>query len=342
MNTRIICVVAAGTALLASVFHEAPPAAAMPHQVISYLVSADADSNDWTPLEAGPINVMPRHRWEWRIYDPFRGSDRLLLSLPSFPWGIRWDSSYAAVEFVVGDRIARARWAYGTRVELVARLPSDSSLCDFWRDDAGGWHVVTQREALQHLPDGRALAAYIGTRWDQTGPTGTWRAAVVDSQAAGHYGECYVTPRLEQGAARPFVIKVDDLLGAMSLDPRRVTVLPRDSLATRTADDWIWIPSEADTTVGLEMGAAQGDSYHALEPVVWVDHARDRRLMVYPPGSSGNQSLGQIAFEEYRGMALIVSEYEGGYPLVVDMHSGKTLFKTDLRSARAVWVSAPR
>lgn len=342
MGGRLRCtlVLAGIVAALVIDAQDAWPASPRP-QVVSYLVSASSDSNFWIPYEGGPTDVMPPHRWEWRLYDPRSGRDTLFLSLPTFPWGIRWDPSYAEVEFLVGDRIARAPWELGGGIEYLARVPSDSSLCDWWQDTSGGWHVVTQHEVPRSLPDGRQYVANVGMRWDLSGPSGTWHVAAVDSEAGGHYGECYVTAKLEQGCPRPKAIRVEDLLWAMSLDPRTASELPRGPL-TPEAGDWIWVPSEIDTTLGLEMGAREGDSYYALEPVVWVDHKRNRRHAVYPRERSKDQTLGQVAFQERLGKTLIVSEFEGGYPVVVDMRSGRVLFGVDKPSAEAVWVRIPR
>lgn len=309
-----------------------------PRYVVSYLVSAGPDSDAWAPSEEGPNAVMPPHPWEWRIYDPLSGSDRLFLKLRSFPVGIRWDSTFASAEFILGKRIARVRWKMGEPVQELADLPSDSSLCDFWMDASGGWHVVTQREVEKSLPDGRQYVANVGTRWDLPRSSARWHAAVVDSQAGGHYGECYVTPRLQDGSPPPKTIRVGSLVYGMSLDHLRVSVLSQKSY-DEGGEEWVWVASSTDSTLGLEMGAGFGDSYHALEPVIWVDRRRSRRTEVYP---SGRSDSGQVAFEERKGLVLIVSEYDGGYPVVADMRSGQVLFRVDRASARAVWVPIPR
>jgi hypothetical protein len=286
--------------------------------------------------------VIPPHAWEWRIFDPVSGSNRVFHRLHGFPIALRWDSSFAYVEFILGDKIARAPWSFTGEVEEMAQLPSDSSLCDFWRDSAGSWHVVTQREIKEALPDGRASATQIGVRWDLPAGASKWRVAEVDSAAGGHYGECHVTAKLERDAPRPRVVTAAALLEAMCLDPNKASVVSQDRHGSQNATDWVWVASESDTTLGFEMGAGEGDTYHAFEPMMWTDRKHNRRRTVYSLGRSKDQSLGQIAFMESQGMVLIVSEYEGGHPCVVDVRTGKVSLSVDRPSARAIWVPAPQ
>jgi hypothetical protein len=332
----------AGVALVATADFAHGNEAPTVRYVLSYLVCVNSDSNSYVPLEGVPSNLQQGEPWEWRVFDPATGAERLFLRLNSFPMGIRWDPTFAKVQFLSGRSIMQAPWKFGARAESLGVLPPDSSYCEFWEDVQGRLHVATQEERSQLMADGRRYAIYVGRRWDESSPRGTWRVAVVDSQAGGHYGECYVTPKLRQGAPQLATVELEDRLNRMSLDPDKAIRIKRDPGAPREADDWLWIPSETDGTIGLEMGGAMGDSYHALEPVIWVDRAHGKRVVVYPVGASGNQSLGQIGIEEWEGKALIVSEYEGGYPTIVDMRTGRTLFRVDRLSARAALIPSPR
>lgn len=308
---------------------------------VSYLVTADSDSNSYSPMEGVPSAVMPPHTWDWRIFDPASGSDRLFLRLRSFPVGIRWDSSFAHVDFLLGNKIARAPWKFGGEVKELAQLPTDSSFCDFWQGRNGSWYVVTQTEHEYELPDGRRMAQQIGVRWDLPVGSSSWIIGEVDSAAGGHYGECYVTAKLERGALRPRLVTVASL-SPLGFGSRHVSIVSRDTHGSRNATEWVWVPSESDTTIGFEMGAAEGDSYHALEPLHWVDRKSGRSRVVYPLGQSHSQCGGQISFSERLGLALITSEYDGGYPRIVDMKSGAISLDVNRPSARAVWVPPPR
>ena len=329
-------------ALLLTMAWSAAVAHAGPEKfVVSYLISAGPDSNAWTAMEGVPIAAPPPHRWEWRVYDPSTGTDRLFLALPAFPLGIRWDSTFTEVYFAMDGTIRRARWAFGEKSRVIARLPVDSTYCDFWLDRSGVWHVYAQKESLV-TANGMATSRQTGTRWDLE-PSGRWNAAAVDSESGGHDGECEMTPRLEPSAPRVPAIRVDALLADMRLNPdRAVPATHREFDAPPEAEDWIWIRSSKDPLVGLEMGGGTGDTYHAFEPVVWVDRYRKLRKRVRTRGVAPSGDGAQIAFGERNGRVLIVSEFEGASPTVLDMDTGKILLQVTRPSARAVWVHAPR
>ncbi len=314
-----------------------PVSSSSNHYVVSYLLSKGPDSSAWVPEEGLPSDTMPQHPWEWRFYDPATRRDHLFLRLSSFPLDIRWDSSFTSVEFHSGHTIVRAPWRPGAELQKIVDLPADSSLCDFWMDAAGEWHVVTQREVMVPLPDGRRIAQNVGTRWDRSRSTGTWDVAVIDSEAGDQYGGCFVTPKLQGRVPPPNRFRVVDHLDAMGLDPRRVSILFDGSGGS---EDTVWVASAIDSSLGLEMCAWMGDTYHAKEPVAWVDHKRGRRKTVYPSGRS--DVTGQIASEERDATVLIISQGDGGYPTIVDMRTGRVLFHEDRPSARAIWVPAPR
>jgi hypothetical protein len=336
----------AGIALVVSCFvlvdsgdgqPQSPPA-----YVVSYLVSASRDSNDWVPWGT-PVDRMPPHPWEWRVYDPRTGRDRLFLRLGSYPLLARWDSMHQSVEFIQGDEIQQAPWRLGAVPRVLAKVPTDSCLCDFWSDTAGGMHFVDQREVVVRtestVVDARMVvhrvwAKQIGRRWDLAKRSGQWQVGVVDSSAGGHYGECYVTPKLESGVPRPKQFRLAELL-MFGVGERYTTI-------SRGADgrDLLWVPSQLDSALGLEIGATEGDMYVVTEPVVWVDRVRKRRRIIYPWNEVDSPE--QLGFAERDGRILLATEIEGGNPTVLDVRSGKVLFRVDRVSAGAVWVPAPR
>lgn len=305
--------------------------------MISYFLNSSNDSTEWSLWGDGPWPLMPAHAWEWRIYDPSTGRDQLFRRLPSYPILVSWDSSYSAVELILRDRIVRTPWAFSAAVDEQAALPADTCLCDFWA--AGGtWHVVTQEDIPTHLPDGRAWTAQVGKRWDLDPSTKEWHVAVIDSQAGGHYGECYVTPTLREGALPAKSIPLGSLVSLMSLDPRRTRKLSEDTHGSNQAEEWIWMPSEVDSTLGLELAAGFGDSYHAFEPVEWVDRQHERRRTVYPIGTNSKVGSWQLGLGERNGKVLITSEYDGNNPRLVDLRTGKIVFQVKRGGAGAVWV----
>jgi hypothetical protein len=210
-------------------------------------------------------------------------------------------------------------------------------LCDFWFS-GGTWHVVTQVEVPVPFADGRTYMTGVGTRWDLEPSTNRWHAAAIDSQAGGHYGECYVTRKLEHGASREADFRIESFIDSMSLRTARVRHMSDDTHGSRNADEWIWFASEADTMVGLELAAGEGDFYHAFEPVEWVDRKHGRRRTVYPIGVNSKMGASQVGLREQKGLMLLTSEHDGAHPRLIDMRTGKTVFQVDRTSAGGVWL----
>jgi hypothetical protein len=103
----------------------------------------------------------------------------------------------------------------------------------------------------------------------------------------------------------------------------------------------VWIALSPDRSIGLEMRAGQGDTYHAFAPVTWVDRKRARRATIYPKGRTYPGTADQIAFAVRGNYLLLVEEYSGEHPIIVEMRSGDILKSVITPSARAVWVPAP-
>jgi hypothetical protein len=256
------------------------------------------------------------------------------MNLPSYPLLVRWDLSFTSVEFVAGGRIVRAPWRWGAQMRDMADLPRDSLLHDFWFDTSGRSHVLTLRVFEGSSPQGYRYEIIAATRWDR-GDSGQWRVAVVDTvEDDKGYGGCCSSARLETGAARPRTVSVTALLDSMRIGNYGDSGIESSGL--------VWIASNLGPSIGLELDTAIGDTYHAAEPVFWVDSKRGLRRTVYAKGQSHDDASGQLAFGYREVFLLVVAEYSGAYPAVVDMRSGEVLFKSDRQSAQAVWVPPPR
>ena len=126
-------------AVLALAFFSAAPAAA---------VSSRADRAISYIRQRGDSSV------EWRVIDPFAGSDTLFLVTAVEPTGIRWDSTLRTVEFVGADTVYHAPWVLGAQPEPVACLPSGKSICGFSFDSVGGaWEMHSyERPQFPEVP----------------------------------------------------------------------------------------------------------------------------------------------------------------------------------------------
>jgi hypothetical protein len=132
------------------------------------------------------------------------------------------------------------------------------------------------------------------------------------------------------------------LLDSMRIEHHRDSTIQDEGRPDDEFHGRVWVASDLDPLIGLEMQAGFGDAYHAMEPFIWVDRGSDQRKVVYVEGQSHEGEFGQLAFAERAGFLLIIAEYTGAYPAVVDMRSGRVLLRTNLRSARAVWAHPPR
>jgi len=290
--------------------------------VVSYLVSATQDSEAWLPSEPELFRLPPQP-WNWRIFDPATGLDTLFLKLPSFPLLMQWNPQFTRVEFIVGDRVERVPWALGGKIQEMAVLPVDSAYCDLWTDSSGQFHLVTGGIASVRS-------------WDQQ-RSGGWRVAAVDSPV----GDLCIPTSPRRVAPHTRVVTATSLLDSMRIESHRNAGI-QDPCAWISQDHCAWVPSARDTSIGIEMWYGYGHSFHAMEPFIWVDRAHSRHKMVYAPGQSHDEAAGQLAFAERHGFLLVVAEFSGAYPAVVDMRSGDVVFRTNQYSGRAVWVPAPR
>ena len=304
--------------------------AAPRRSVVAYLVSATADSSVAIENEFMPDRRRPAHPWHWRVFDPVSGRDTLVLALASFPTRVRWDPDFRFVEYAIANRIEQADWRVGARPRVQTVLPVDTSLCDFWSDRDGHWHLITQEEG-EH---GQRIA-----RWDQK-PDGTWRVAAVDT-VESDYAVCLETPRVV-GPGRPAVVPLRALLDSMAIGHHRVTDLRAFPDGTGLPPRLVWVPTDIDTAIGLEVKVETGDTEHAMEPVVWVDRRSGRRSVVCPVGGTHDETSGQVAFAQRDGFLLVTAEYSGAYPIVADLRTGRVVLRVARPSARAVWVTGPR
>ena len=305
--------------------------------VVSYLTSTERADSGSLPEEIFPNEKTVRERWQWRIFDPSTGRDSLYVDLPTFPTRLRWDPGFTSVEFVADDRIMRAPWRFGATVREQAELPMDSSLCDFWSNGSGGWHALFQSN-LEVTEGDFTRPMFVASRWDAD--SASWRVAEIDT-SVGPNGSCFSSEKLEAGAPRPRNVEIQALLDSMRIGNYQDSTIS-DSGGGADFDAWVWIPFSPDRSVGIEVKAATGDTYHAKEPVVWVNRRLSRRETVYAEGQSRDDALGQIGFATRAGFLLVTAEYSGAYPTVVDLNSGNVLLRVDRPSARAVWVPPPQ
>jgi len=308
-----------------------------PRPILSYLLFAGNGAPRDIPGDGIPSRKAVPEPWEWRLFDPATRRDTLFMTFDVFPAHMRWDPPFREVEFLLGDRVMRGPWRSGAAMIEQVRLPSDSSMCDFWESRPGVWHATYQETFRTEAAEGYSYELNVATRWDHA--KAAWVAAVVDT-GGDNYGGCLTSERLDEDAPRPPRIEIQAMLDSMRIGSYQDSALSipvgEDS---HNYDGFVWIPLREDRSMGLEMGAGTGDTYHAFAPVTWVDRVHSRRATVYAPGQAG--LFDQIGFAVRGDFVLIASESEGEHPSIVDLTNGKTVMRVDGPSARAVWVPAP-
>ena len=306
-----------------------------PRPILSYLLFAGNGDPQSDPTDIMPSLKAVPERWEWRLFDPASRRDTLFMTFDVFPVHMRWDPAFREVEFLLGDHVMRGPWRSGATMIEQVRLPSDSSVCDFWESRPGVWHATIQETFRTEAAEGYSYELNVATRWDHA--KAAWVAAVVDT-GGDQYGSCFTSERLDQDAPHPPRIEIHAMLDSMRIGSYQDSALSIPvGEDCHNCDGFVWIPLREDRSMGLEMGSGMGDTYHAFAPVTWVDRANSQRAVVYAAAGVDDQ----IAFGVRGDFLLIATEFEGKHPSIIDLRNGKTVMRVDGPSARAVWVPAP-
>lgn len=269
---------------------------------------------------------------EWRVYRPETDEDLLLTALADLPHAAVWDDSFERVEYRAGRRLYRMRWAPQARPEVLGVLP------DTWNPavvDAGPWMDRTSGAWRILLGEGRGVDYRL--RVLELSGAGQWRTVAERGPSCAPLDEeCWAPVRR---AEDPRVVNA----AATLLDGMRIeahTGFDPNTASGENVEEGISIqvPSQTVPNRALQMRAALGDSWHAMAPLAWVDVESGRTNVI--PSAGGACDEPQLAFEERGPFLLVVGEFTGRCPVVVDMRSGavRRLFPG---ASLGVWVRAP-
>lgn len=273
---------------------------------------------------------------EWRVYDPWRGTDRVLFRLPATPMPIRWTRDFERILFYSQHRVWQAGWRSPSPPVVIAPAPALGRFCDLWIDSLTSRVCVattTERPESTRFGPGTMVTT---RRWSWDGAR--WHEMARDS-GFGEGGCANVGP-FRAGRSS---VALDALLDEMRIEHHQssepVPISHRDST---NAEYLVTVPIACETGRHLLVAGSTGDTDHAQEPIAWVDETRGMRRTIYPVGASRDAESGQIAFAERDCMLLVTAEYSGAFGRVIDMRDGRLIRRLPDNSFAAVWVPAPR
>lgn len=297
---------------------------------------------------------------EWHIWDAALSRDRLFLDLPQAPEHSYWDPAAREVYFVVDRGIYRARYdqvpGHAERLGPAPEAPGEIEI--LWREAQDGslraitiYYVpdadlIEDGEALTYrLPDGSIIPGIPDPKWlvymvctleKMTSPD-TWSTRVQMADSWSYEGvPCIrldISSRKESGISQ-FSLYQSYRCASSDLCDREAPLAVRPKfealMAAGVPFDFVGYLGPSNTTHGLAFGVVEAHGLHAYGQVFVVapdeGSIEPLELAVGP----------QFQIGHAKGYVLIAEEYSGADPHVIDLASGRVVFRADGRSA--LWV----
>jgi hypothetical protein len=216
-------------------------------------------------------------------------------------------------------------------------LPVDSTICGYWQDARdSSWNCAGARSIGQFERGGNTFFVSTATLWRSRDRGAHWDLLRSDSCLDEGCG-CVAAwiPPAQAGAPIP----LDALLDSMRIEHHPYRVL-KAVAGSSYADALVTVPVRGVPAAHLELMQGEGDTDHAMLPVMYVDSKRGIRRTISPQnGAAGSQ---QIGFQQEGRYLLVAGEYDGASARVVDLRSGKVVFVAAPGARSAVWVPWPR
>lgn len=287
---------------------------------------------------------------EWRVYDPARRTDRLLLTLPGRAQVIQWNTTFtsvsftASVAFATRDSIYRCDWRFSARPRLDGIVPPPSrGQPDLWfNPDSARWQASMEWSVAGDTLWRREL-------WQADRRGREWRRLCADSVSfdlvdGPEVWAVAAAMRHEPGVSAP---------GAQQdLDRLRTEAVPFDtstgSLFAGTSREypgayWYFLPFRAAPGMGLAFRwepVSDTDTGGPImgAPIYVVDLGRHTK---HPLSSADPESwCGPDHFgAERRGYAFASFCSDG--PRIVDVRTGEIVFEGGPDTRDPTWVLAP-
>lgn len=283
---------------------------------------------------------------EWRVYDPARRADRLLLTLPGRVQVVQWNTTFTSVCFTVAstgftmrDSIYRCDWRFGARPRLVGVAPPPRGNTDYWfNPDSARWQA-----SLEWPVSGDTL--WRRELWQADGRGREWRrlrgdsviADAVDGQAEAW--DAAAAMRREPGVSAPGAQQDFDRLcsEAVWFDTSTVSLYQGTS---RTYDDacWYFLPFRAAPERGFAFRWDTTMEPRVSPPIFVADLERRTKHLLSSADLEGWCAPVHFGAER-RGYVLASSCFDG--PRIVDVHTGEMVFEGGPNTRDPIWVPAP-
>ncbi len=272
---------------------------------------------------------------EWRLYQPETEEDVLVLSLPEVLLGIVWDVGFEWFYYTQGGGAYRAAWKLGTQPEKILDLPEGVAAGDFWLDsETGAWRLQSSEWV-----DERVLCKV----WEYSVEGLEWKLLI--QRPSGHeYVECssVVEEFIHKGATISLATLLSRARVEHQLGPERARkFIDRQVRSSGRSSEIAYVPSKTVTDRGLRMRVHLGDSLHAIAPLLYVDESSGEERIVYSEAERCTRripSSDQVSFQTSGPYLLAGTEYSLQCARVVDMRTGKIVYRFPRHAIFVVWV----
>jgi hypothetical protein len=307
---------------------------------------------------------------EWHIWDAATSQDRVFLELPEAPEHSFWDPAERSVTFVAGGGTYRARYDETPgRAERLGPAPDGPGEIEIlWREARDGSlrvisiYVVPEADVIEP-EDGSTMPGLPDDEWryftvcteQRMAPPDSWALVERRADTASYEGEiCIwldVTRRRERGASRFALYETyrcarnvghseepynSELCIEEVPEPLREKFEAyRKSEAYKASGvhyDFVSL-LPTDGAFDLAYGAAEGHATHIYGQVFLVAREEGR---IEPLQLVSDSYLHQMQIGLAPGFALVAEEYSGATPHVIDLNTGRVVFRAEGRSA--LWV----
>lgn len=291
-----------------------------------------------------PSQGSQSDRFEWRVFDPSRGTDTLFLALDRGFQGVRWDTSFDAVWFSAGDSLYRVEWRVGAKPGLITDLPPGTR---YWWFDPDSGCLQALRLLKELRTDDPYDERHDAELWQLDRGASGWHMVRADSVYADLDEEQWFWFNGNSIVNETASVTLDDLAseawdvtwmsGIAAIDTATY-VVSKDTSHGYTGDQWFFLPLRAAPARGMafHLAGSMAPEHNwsgVVGPLYFVDLDHRTKTRIDGNDDTIMRSLGA----EHCGFVLIPG---AGSPIVLDA-SGRRVFSHAWYVEDAVWVGRP-
>ena len=302
-------------------------------------MSAEAECNRVVLYHCCEDSLGHRTADEWRIFDPDRGRDSLLLHGPIGE--MRWDTTFAFLEYEAGDSLYHLDWKQGARPRALLALPALRNRCTVWfNPDSNAWQTLT-------ISGARSGKASVELAWWDTARVELWHRR--DRSTVWRLSRSWIMEPDELGPPACDLWLADGVPGVAHAprwtteylahgDPFGGAPIPAPAgeapVDVDYPDPWFLLPASPGSDIGFAYRIGGGAPYgeYAKEPLYLLNRRTGAARCLW--GSAREQSEIAMALRIECGKLLFVPGF--GDPRLMDGATGKT--QRVFATRTAVWV----